>query len=193
MKKFLVFPILLIIAPIIAAMYGILHDQLTYSISSEYYTKFKFIQFGLIENETMGVSQPRVAVAYVGVLATWWMGIPTGIILTTVGLIHVNGNRMLIVTLKAFLVAVIVTFLTGLIGLGYGYLFLSKMSRSEFQNWFLPETLVDFRNYIAVGSMHNFSYLGGIAGLFAGIVYIIGKSSTVGKWCRWMTVNQLNN
>jgi hypothetical protein len=173
MKKFLAFPILLIIAPIIAAGYGILHDQLTYSISPEYYTKFKFIQFGLVENATMAVSQPRLAVAYVGIMATWWMGIPIGIILASVGLIHENGKRMLIVTTKAFLLAIAVTFLTGLIGLIYGYFFLSKMPESDFQNWFLPENLANFKNYIAVGSMHNFSYLGGIAGLIAGIVYSI--------------------
>ena len=40
-------------------------------------------------------------------------------------------------------------------------------------DWWLPENLIDKKNFIAVGSMHNFSYLGGLIGLVAGIIYIV--------------------
>lgn len=49
MKKFLILILIILIAPIIGGLYGILHDQLTYTISPEYYTKFKFYQFGLMD------------------------------------------------------------------------------------------------------------------------------------------------
>ena len=46
---------------IMAGIYGILHDQLTYTISPEYYTKFKFYHFGLMDmgNEAI-FPNPRV-------------------------------------------------------------------------------------------------------------------------------------
>lgn len=40
MKKFLMFLLTIALAPLIGGLYGILHDQLTYTISPEYYTKF---------------------------------------------------------------------------------------------------------------------------------------------------------
>jgi hypothetical protein len=81
-KKLLVFILIVIVAPLLAALYGTLHDQLTYTISPEYYTKFKFFQFELTENKEEAIlSNPRLAVAAVGVMATFWMGIPIGIIL----------------------------------------------------------------------------------------------------------------
>jgi hypothetical protein len=70
MKKFVAFPLILIIAPLVAGLYGIFHDQLTYTISPEYYTKFKFIQFGLIEDAGVYVLNPRWCAGYVGFMAT---------------------------------------------------------------------------------------------------------------------------
>ncbi|WP_321516153.1 hypothetical protein [Marinifilum fragile] len=47
MKKFLTLLLLILIASMLGGVYGMLHDQITYTISEEYYTKFKFIQFGI--------------------------------------------------------------------------------------------------------------------------------------------------
>lgn len=49
MKKFLALVVLLLLAPLIAGFYGVLHDQITYTVAPEYYTKFKFGQFGLLD------------------------------------------------------------------------------------------------------------------------------------------------
>tara|TARA_Y100000034_G_scaffold111039_1_gene143700 strand:+ start:69 stop:605 length:537 start_codon:yes stop_codon:yes gene_type:complete len=168
MKKFLIFILVILIAPFIAGIYGILHDQLTYSISPEYYTKFKFIQFGLVDSGSEAhFPYPRFEVSIVGFMATWWMGLPIGIILSLVGLVHKTYKRMLKVTLRAILIAVLATFLTGLIGLAYGKLYLADAG----VNWWLPQNLVDTKNFIVVGSMHNFSYLGGILGLIIGVIF----------------------
>ena len=183
MKKFLTLLLIILIAPFIAGLYGIVHDQLTYTISHEYYTRFKFYQFGLcaMGNEAI-LPNPRQAVAVVGFMATWWMGLPIGIILGLVGLIHNDNRQMFRITMKAFAVTIIVTFLTGLIGLGYGELVLADKPKDCFTGWFLPENLNDFKNFISVGSMHNFSYLGGMIGLSAGIIYSIwGKINIIQK------------
>ncbi len=168
MKKFLTLGLIISIAPLIGGIYGVFHDQITYTISPEYYTKFKFYQFGLMDigNEAI-FPNPRIEVSIVGFLATWWMGVPIGIILGLVGLIHKDSRQMFIFTLKAFLITVIVAFATGLVGLAFGSLYLADIG----VNWWLPENLIDKKSFIAVGSMHNFSYLGGLTGLVAGIIY----------------------
>lgn len=171
-SKAVAFVIIIFLAPIIGGIYGIIHDQLTYTISPEYYTKFKFYQFGFMDigNEAI-FPNPRVQVAALGFLATWWMGIPIGIILAFVALSLPSGSRIFAVTLRAFLITILVAFITGLIGLLYGKLRLAKTG----VDWWLPENLIDKDNFIAVGSMHNFSYLGGLLGLISGIIYIIKK------------------
>lgn len=158
------------LAPIIGGFYGILHDQLTYTISPEYYTKFKFYQFGLMDfgNEAI-FPNPRIEVSVVGFMATWWMGLPIGLILGLIGLVHNDNKQMIRSTLKAIIVTVIVAFTTGLIGLAYGKMYLADTG----VDWWLPDNLIDMKNFIAVGSMHNFSYLGGLTGLIAGTIYSV--------------------
>jgi hypothetical protein len=170
MKRILLLLLIIGLGPIIGGLYGIIHDQLTYTISPEYYTKFKFYQFGLMDigNEAI-FPNPRLEVSAVGFMATWWMGLPIGLILGLVGLTINNNKKMFLTVLKAFVLTTIVAFVTGLIGLVYGKLHLADTG----VNWWLPENLNDKKNFIAVGSMHNFSYIGGLTGLIAGIIYIL--------------------
>lgn len=175
MKKFLILLLIIVLALFIGGLYGILNDQLTFTISPEYYTKFKFYQFGLVD--FVNGSNLRSGVAIVGFLATWWVGLPIGIILGLVGLIHKNSKQMFYVTLRAILVTIIVAFITGLIGLAYGKFYLADAG----VDWWLPEDLIDTKNFIAVGSMHNFSYLGGLTGIVAGIIYSIKQKQKSNK------------
>lgn len=92
-----------------------------------------------------------------------------GIILGLIGIIHKNGKMMFKTTMKAFILTTIIALLTGITGLIYGNLFLTKNR----PNWYLPENLIDFDKFIMVGSMHNFSYLGSLIGLIIGIIYSI--------------------
>jgi hypothetical protein len=172
MIKFPTLIFLVILACLLGGVYGILHDQLTYTISAEYYTKFKFVQFGFIEEgKQFNPVYPRAFVAQVGFMASWWMGIPIGILLGLVGLIHTDYKQMFRITKNALLITLAVAFVTGLIGLWYGFFVLAVNG----VNWWLPENLVHRENFIAVGSMHNCSYLGGVIGLVFGILYSIWK------------------
>ncbi len=178
MKKIVALLLIVIIASFIGAVYGIFHDQLTYSISPEYYTKFKFVQFrlesmGLGENIGTGkapeifLHNPRLGVTIVGVLATWWVGLIIGILLGLIGLFHTNGSTMFKVTIKAFLITMMIAFITGLAGLLFGKLFLL----ANHPNWYIADNVLDRDSFILVGSMHNFSYLGGLIGLAIGVIY----------------------
>lgn len=178
-QKFLTLIAIIIAGCFIAGLYGIAHDQLTYTISPEYYTKFKFLQFALVE-EGVGVDplNSRILVSIVGFFATWWMGPPIAIVLGLFSL-HSNWKTMMGMAMKAFLVVMAIAFITGLYGLYEGYAHLADQPREHFRDWFIPENLVDFRSFIAVGSMHNHSYLGGLYGLFGGIAYIGYKKGIV--------------
>jgi hypothetical protein len=177
LKKILTLLLIIVLAAIIGGLYGILHDQLTYTISPEYYTKFKFYQFGLMDQgEEAKFPDPRLQVSLVGFLATWWMGLFIGFILGLVGLIHTNSKRMLHITLRAMMITMVLAFATGLIGLAIGKLYLANAG----VDWWLPDNLIDRKNFIAVGSMHNFSYLGGLIGLIAGIVFSIRRKRKEG-------------
>lgn len=176
LKKFLTLVLIIGIVPLLGGLYGILHDQLTYTISPEYYTKFKFYQFGLLEEgHEVIVHNPRLLVAAVGFMATWWMGLPIGFILGLVGWIHQDNKKMLRVTLKAILITILVAFAIGLIGLAFGKLYLADIG----VDWWQPENLIDRKSFIMVGSMHNFSYLGGLIGLIAGVVYSVKQKKIV--------------
>lgn len=180
MNRFYAFFLIVLIAIFLGGIFGIIHDQLTYTISNEYYTKFKFIQFGVLQwcsgvnvgnlmHPEIDIDQPRIGVSIVGFLATWWIGLFIGVFLAIAGFVHRNGKEMLIATLRAFGLTMGIAFLTGIIGLFYGKWVLVPNP----PNWFLPEHLEDKEAFIMVGSMHNFSYLGGLIGLILGIFYCI--------------------
>jgi hypothetical protein len=61
---------LALVGALVAGSYGILHDQLTFTLSPEYFTRLKFAQFQWAE---IGLP-PRGLVAEIGFLATWWVG-----------------------------------------------------------------------------------------------------------------------
>lgn len=173
-KKILSVFLIAVSASLIAGIYGMIHDQITYTVSPEYYTKFKFIQFNLAnEGNVDKIKFPRLFVAVVGFLATWWFGLLLGFILGIINLIQKDWKIMYKISIKAIFVAVLVAFVVGIIGLLYGNFHLSKLPKSEFSGWYIPDNLIDFKNFISVGSMHNFSYAGGIIGLLLGIYYSI--------------------
>lgn len=172
-KKFLTVFLIAGFASLLACLYGILHDQITYSISPEYYTRFKFIQFKLNE-EYYSI---REKVAIVGFSATWWFGLFLGLILGIFGLRHKDWKIMFKTSIFSICIAILITLIIGIIGLLYGNFVLSNQPKSEFSDWFIPHNLIDFKSFITVGSMHNFSYMGGIIGLLFGIVYSYKKAS----------------
>jgi hypothetical protein len=88
---------------------------------------------------------------------------------------------MISVTLQGFTLTIMVAFLTGLIGLGYGYYSFADDPAYFTHVWYLPENLVDVKDFVAVGSMHNFSYFGGVTGLFAAVYFSFRRKWNVGS------------
>ena len=112
MSKLILAPIFLILACVLAGIYGGLHNQISYSVSPEYFHDFKFRQFRI---ETQ--FQNRIGAAIVGWRASWWMGLYLGVPLGFLALFIHDPAKSLSEFIKTALIVLIITFATGLIAL----------------------------------------------------------------------------
>ncbi len=95
MGKIILFPLLLLAGCLVAGLYGALHNQISYTVSPDYFHALKFHQFGIPSS-----LQGRMGAALVGFLASWWMGLFIGVPVLIVGLIlpgwKAYGSRCLV-------------------------------------------------------------------------------------------------
>ncbi len=193
MKKLLIYVLLIILAVVLAGFYGIIHNQISYTISSEYFTKFKFRQFGFVD---MPLPE-RVRASMVGFLASWWMGIPIGLLVGAAGFLHRDYRRMFKVSVWSFGVVVIFTLLFGLCGLSYGYLQTASINIAEYRGWFIPDDVVNLRRFLCAGYMHNSSYLGGVLAIVAAWIFQVmvkrrTKDGTPGRAAKMLLVTKVD-
>ncbi len=167
MRKIFNFFLIVFVSTVIAGFYGIFHDQITYTISQEYYTLFKFDQFGVNQ---WGITSERVKVGIIGFLATWWVGFIIGIVYALISLFF-NSKKVLKFTIQSILLNIGFAVFLGFIGFIYGAFFL----REKNIDWYIPKETIHIQDFINVGSIHNFGYIGGLIGLFFGIYYQIKK------------------
>jgi hypothetical protein len=160
------------VAIVIAAIYGVGHDQVTYTISPEYYTKYKFIQFNLADSgAAQHMTQPRSAVVMVGVKASWWMGGIIGAILGFFALVLFRADDLFRRTMQALGLTLLVALLGGAIGWYYGKNILAKQGVL----WWIPSNVTNKPAFITAGTIHDASYLGAAIGLLAGIIFLLIK------------------
>ena len=165
-KKLIYILIILIGTPVLAGLFGIGHDQVSSSISPEYFTRFKFDQFDVAPALPF-----RVAVAVVGWKASWWAGIPMGIALAIAALFQ-KPELILRFYLKSVFLIFIFALCSGLTGLIYGKFYLAD----QVDYLYIPRDVIHKDRFIVVGAIHNFSYLGGAIGLVAAIAVRIFHS-----------------
>ncbi|WNM18173.1 hypothetical protein [Flavobacterium capsici] len=175
MKKLGILLLTIIFSTVLAALYGAIHDQVTYSISSEYFTIYKFDQFGFSD---WGNNNPRLTTALIGVLATWWVGFYIGIFQGLIGLFHSNYKLMFKYVLNAIFITLGVTVLFGV----FGYV-AEIMDAEAYKDCCFPYQIKDGKSFMTVGSIHNYGYTGGEIGAVIGVAYqiIMKKRETVDK------------
>lgn len=170
MKKWQFLLIIILTSPFIGGIYGILHDQVTFSIAPEYYTKFKFQQFGLAPTQDVWVPDNiRFYVSIVGIMATWWVGLIIGGVLALISLIHHDEKRRFRMTLRAIGITLTIAVMFGIIGYLYGI----ASIKEDYATNSLPDSIQDKTAFLTVASIHNLSYLGGLLGLLVAIGYSI--------------------
>lgn len=149
---------------VVAGVYGIVHDQVTYSISPEYFTAFKAEQFRYMD---FGWPE-RVFVAQIGFMATWWVGFVAGWFLARLTVPFVPREAAVRWCRQAFAVLVGVALLAGLAGAGVGWWAtrpgvpaaagdLFELARSY--------GVRDVTGFVRAACIHNVSYLGALLGL----------------------------
>ncbi|MBC7854004.1 MAG: hypothetical protein IAF94_11250 [Pirellulaceae bacterium] len=160
-----------IVDAIIAGTYGILHDQVTFSISPEYFTKLKFEQFRWAN---LGLPE-RVFVAEIGFLATWWVGLFCGWFLARR---HIPGQSP-ISAWRKIMIGCGIILLCALPSAGAGFGYGSwRGPNADYSPW---RTMLDFLHiedhwsFIPVAYIHNASYLGGLIGLILALACVHPK------------------
>jgi hypothetical protein len=151
---------------LLAGLYGILHDQVTYSISHEYFTRLKFAQFHYAD---FGLS-PRVFVAEMGFLAAWSVGFIAAWFIARLTVPAFPPPLQFRHTIQGVLIilacALASSFAGYILGLWHG---------SDYSAWeaFASEMgVVDLPDFVRVAYIHNASYLGGLVGLIVAIFYL---------------------
>ncbi|MEO9593347.1 hypothetical protein [Rhodopirellula bahusiensis] len=159
-------PAFLLLACLLSGAYGMLHNQVSYSISEEYFTKFKFDQFG-ISPET----PERLGAAIVGWQASWWMGAFIGLFLIPAGMLVRGDVGYVFAVLRSFVVVLSTTMLVGALGLLLALVFAG--SNPDVDSMLREAMITDPIAFRRTASLHNASYIGGLLGIFAGWASIL--------------------
>lgn len=169
MKRLGILVLYLLLAIVAAGLFGAVHDQISYSVSPEYFTRFKFLQFHLSDSPL----PERLRVALVGVMASWWMGIPLGLFAGMAGLIQRSAAQMLRALLWSLPALVGFTLAVALIGLLYGVIQTRNFDMNAYAGWYIPRALENPRRFLCAGYMHNAAYIGGALAIPAAWVFHI--------------------
>ena len=155
---------------LLGGVYGVIHDQITYTISPEYFTRLKFDQFAYANP---GMGSPRLFAGIVGFLASWWVGGLTAWVLSRVSLFR----EKCIAPLNEMGGGFAIVFLTSMLTAAGGWLWGLWRSRTGYDEGWLDLMaslgVTDEVAFMKVCYIHNASYLGGIAGTVLSILFLI--------------------
>ncbi len=164
---------LFVVACIFAGVYGAIHNQISYTVAPEYFTKFKFHQFGLIH------FQDRIGAAIVGWNAAWWMGVIIGIVLIPLGLLIPGNANYLWGMIRVFGIVAITTLIVGLVALAIAFATVDPETVGEFTRY--DNEITDDAAFARAGTMHNFSYFGGLIGIITGAIAVFWQRKRYAK------------
>ena len=151
---------LLFLAVIIAGGFGIVHNQISYTISPDYFLKFKFIQFQL----DWAYKVPRLGASVVGFLASWWMGVLICLPLEAIAQYKLaDADEVFSRVLGAVKQVVFLTAVSSVLGLVLGVVFTRQVEPGYYPE-LLKRGIYDPLRFIQAGWMHNGSYFGAVLG-----------------------------
>lgn len=151
-----------------AAVYGVVNDQITYTISPEYFTRLKFEQFAWAD---LGLPR-RVFVAQIGVLASWGVGLVGGWFVARAA---VDSEMNVIhrpLVARAFAIVAVVTLASGLLGWMLGRVVVATTDLAPWQVYRDSLRLRDLPSFVVVAYIHNTTYLGAAVGIIAAVLYV---------------------
>ena len=147
-----------------AGVYAVLHDQITYTISPEYFTQVKFRQFHYAD---VGLGD-RMFVATIGFLAGSSLGLIIAWFLARRLIPHQPRSYAYRQVCLGFACVLACGLLSGLLGFAYG---LWRGPDADYSSWvgvLRQFDITDTWSFVRVAYIHNASYLGGAVGLIVG-------------------------
>jgi len=157
-----------LISSFCAGLYGVLHDQVTFTISNEYFSKLKYQQFKYINFNV----NDRIKVSIIGFLATWWVGLFIGWFLARWFLPHCSVAIAKNKIIKSALIIFAVSVLFAIAGGGFVFL---KGEDADYSNWLQIINAYGIENawaFINVAYIHNCSYLGAFLGFLIALFLV---------------------
>ena len=162
-KEWLTTLLVCIAGSLLAGGYGILHDQVTYSISPEYFELFKYRQF----QWARWTNHHRWYVATIGFLATWWVGLISSWFLARRAIIAGAPTATASSIVRAFSIMLACVVASGVVGYVWGIV---KGPDADDSTWYSELRLLgisDHWAFVRVAYIHNAGYFGAAVGLFA--------------------------
>ena len=157
-----------LLGAVVAGAYGVLHDQVSYAISPEYFTKMKFRQFAWAD---VGLP-PRAFASEVGFLATWWVGLIAGWFAARAGLAELPPPERGRCTVRCFGIVLAVTPAVGLAAALLGYAVTQTGDLHDWADVRYDLGVEDLPGFVVVAYLHSGGYLGALLGLIATVVYV---------------------
>lgn len=155
-------PFLIVFSCVLAGVYGMVHNQISYTVGPEYFHAFKFLQFNISE-----ALPPRIAAAIVGWRASWWMGLVIGTPIAAVTLLMPDARQMARAFVLAALIVVMITLALGVASLGI------PIDAAQYHLFRIPQGVADPAGFVQAGLMHVTSYGAALIGLLVGMVTMI--------------------
>ncbi|HXB09560.1 MAG TPA: hypothetical protein VNW04_20680 [Puia sp.] len=180
MRKFGIYLLFIAVAVVIASIFGVAHHQVTFSVSPEYYTKFKFIQTNLADTlAAQHMTQPRSAVVIAGVKTSWAIGLVIGAVLGLIALIFPSAETMFSSALQALGLALIISILIALGSYYYGPNAHIGTGAYDTLPAHLPGNLHNKGAFFRAASIQYGVLLGWCVGLFGGMILLLVKNGRV--------------
>jgi len=159
---------LTLLGALVAGTYGAIHDQVTYSIGPEYFTKMKFFQF---HYANFGFP-PRVFVSEIGFLASWWVGLIAGWFVARLAVRADGAKPAFRRALRAYAIIFGITVATAATMYLLSLLRVAHTAEPEWVDLGRDLGLTDVPRFYSVWYIHLGSYLGSGLGAIVALVWL---------------------
>lgn len=139
---------LFVAACLFAGLYGAVHNQISYTVATEYFTAFKFHQFQISPD-----IPERFGASIVGWYASWWMGLIIGAVLIPYAFAIPGPREFAVATLRAFAMVAFTALVTGAAALLVAFLWIRPDYAGEFEPY--GNDVVNDFAFARAGAMHS--------------------------------------
>jgi hypothetical protein len=161
--------LLAVAGALVAGGYGIVHDQLTYTLSPEYFTRMKFGQFAWADLHLTH----RILVAEIGFLATWWAGFAGTWFFARLAASRRPAADLTGLTIRMWIIMLFGAVLGAAAGFGVGPSY--YLRPGEWADVIESLGIEDTWAFAQVGGIHLGGYLGAFAGWVAAMFRVVAR------------------